>query len=72
MGEMPVRFFDHVALAVRSLEDAARLFRDVLGATFTRSELVYLLVLAEAERAAVAPGASWAPFYATFFADRYA
>ncbi len=34
MSDTPVRRFDHVALAVRSIEDAARLFRDVLGATF--------------------------------------
>jgi methylmalonyl-CoA/ethylmalonyl-CoA epimerase len=34
VSENPARAFDHVALAVRSLEDAARLFRDVFGATF--------------------------------------
>ncbi len=34
MTGSPARRLDHIALAVRSLEDAARLFRDVLGATF--------------------------------------
>lgn len=34
MSDTPVRSFDHIALAVRSLADAARLFRDVFGATF--------------------------------------
>jgi methylmalonyl-CoA/ethylmalonyl-CoA epimerase len=34
MSKTPAREFDHIALAVRSLEDAARLFRDVLGAIF--------------------------------------
>ncbi len=34
MSETPVRAFDHIALAVRSLKDAARLFRDIFGATF--------------------------------------
>jgi methylmalonyl-CoA/ethylmalonyl-CoA epimerase len=34
LSDTPVRRFDHVALAVRSIEDAARLFRDVFGGTF--------------------------------------
>lgn len=34
MSNTPAQTFDHVALAVRSIEDAARLFRDVFGATF--------------------------------------
>ena len=45
--------------------------KEVLEASFTRSELIYLLVGAENDRAAVAPGSSWGPFYAAFFADRY-
>jgi len=46
--------------------------KEVLEASFTKSELIYLLVMAENDRAAVAPGSSWAPFFAAFFADRYA
>jgi methylmalonyl-CoA/ethylmalonyl-CoA epimerase len=34
LSDTPAHNFDHVALAVRSLRDAARLFRDILGATF--------------------------------------
>lgn len=34
MSGTPARLFDHIAFAVRSLEDAVALFRDVLGATF--------------------------------------
>jgi len=40
---------------------------DLLEVQFTRSELVYLLVMAEAERAAHAPGAPWPFYFATFF-----
>lgn len=42
-----------------------------LGATFTKSELVYLLVLAEKERNLMAPGARWPQYYAGFLIDRY-
>ena len=34
MTDAPARRLDHVALAVRSIEEAARLFRDLMGATF--------------------------------------
>ncbi len=44
---------------------------DQLGASFTKSELVYLLVTADRELASVAPGAHWPTFYANFFMDRY-
>ncbi|GAB4451187.1 MAG: hypothetical protein Kow00120_21510 [Anaerolineae bacterium] len=42
-----------------------------LGAGFTRSELVYLLVMVAKEQALRAPGANWARYYARFFATRY-
>lgn len=34
MTDTPARSFDHIALAVRDLEAAARLFRDVFGGVF--------------------------------------
>ena len=43
----------------------------LLNAKFTKSELVYLLVTAEKERALMAPGADWPRYYANFFIDRY-
>lgn len=43
----------------------------LLHADFTRSELIYLLVLVDRERGMHAPGAEWAGFYARFFVDRY-
>jgi hypothetical protein len=43
----------------------------LLKAKFTTSELVYLLVWAEKERALKAPGAGWARYYARFFIERY-
>ncbi len=42
-----------------------------LNATFTKSELVYLLVLAERQRQIEAPGSEWTIYYARFFAERY-
>lgn len=42
-----------------------------LQATFTLSELVYLLVAADRELGSVAPGAHWPTFYANYFIDRY-
>ena len=44
---------------------------DVLGATLTRSELTYLLVLVAKERQSAAPAAAWPDYYADFFVDRY-
>lgn len=44
----------------------------LLNAKFSQSELVYLLVWAEKERALKAPGADWARYYARFFLERYA
>lgn len=42
-----------------------------LGATFTISELVYLLVLVDKEHRLHASGEEWPPFYARFFMERY-
>ncbi len=42
-----------------------------LGARFTRSELVYLIVLADKTLQYEAPGASWPTYYADFFLARY-
>lgn len=42
-----------------------------LTADFTKSELIYLLVLAEKERSLNAPGSEWKMSYANFFLDRY-
>jgi len=44
---------------------------NILNASFTQSELVYLLVLADKEHALKAPGGDWLMFYANFFIDRY-
>ena len=43
----------------------------LLNAKFTKSELVYLLVMAEKERSLMAPGADWIRYYANFFIERY-
>ena len=43
----------------------------LLNAKFTKSELVYLLVMAEKERALMAPGADWPRYYTNFFIERY-
>ncbi|HEY7534448.1 MAG TPA: hypothetical protein VH878_00700 [Thermodesulfobacteriota bacterium] len=43
----------------------------LLNAKFTKSELVYLLVMAEKERALMAPGADWYRYYSNFFIERY-
>ena len=43
----------------------------LLGANFTRSELVYLIVWAEKERGLKAPGADWVSYYTHFLLDRY-
>ena len=45
---------------------------ELLTSQMTRSELCYLLVTADRERAALAPGSDWHGFFARFFADRYA
>lgn len=44
----------------------------LLEASFTRSELVYLLFWVANEQPLYAPGADWARYYADFFLQRYA
>jgi hypothetical protein len=46
-------------------------FGELLDASFTRSELVYMLVLVAAEQPLRAPGANWARYYAKFFVELY-
>jgi len=43
----------------------------LLGAKFTKSELVYLIVMAAKEQALKAPGADWLRYYTKFFLQRY-
>jgi hypothetical protein len=43
----------------------------LLGARLTKSEMVYLLLLVEAERLRESPGADWAGAYARELARRY-
>ena|SRR5579859_1509187 len=43
----------------------------LLSTRLTRSELTYLLVLVEKERAAASPAAPWPDYYAEFFLNRY-
>jgi NAD(P)H-hydrate epimerase len=45
--------------------------RQMLKATFAKSELVYLLVSADKENGSVTPGAYWPRFYAKFIIGRY-
>lgn len=45
--------------------------RNLLNASFTKSELICLLVTAEKERALMAPGSDWPRYYANFFIERY-
>jgi len=44
----------------------------LLGASFTRSELVYLLVTLDGDIKRNAPGADWAVYYARWLLSRYA
>lgn len=43
----------------------------LLDATLLRSDLIYLLVLADKQQMTEAPGANWARYYAHFFLSRY-
>jgi hypothetical protein len=45
--------------------------RQMLKAKFTKSELIYLLVLADKENGSIAPGAYWPRFYANLIISRY-
>lgn len=52
-------------------EHMHRRLSTLLRAEFTRSELIYLLILVDRERAERAPGAEWTGYYARFFMHRY-
>jgi hypothetical protein len=43
----------------------------LLQATLRKSDLIYLLVLADRQQQLEAPGASWERWYADFFVQRY-
>jgi hypothetical protein len=45
--------------------------REMLKAKFTKSELIYLLVLPDKKNGVVAPGAYWPRFYAKSMISRY-
>ena len=46
--------------------------REKIGApNLTKSELIYLIITADRQLQATAPGAEWPQFYAKFFIDRY-
>jgi hypothetical protein len=45
--------------------------QQMLNAKFTKSEFIYLLVLAEKESGVIAPGAYWPRFYAKYIIHRY-
>jgi hypothetical protein len=46
-------------------------FDRLLGATMLKSDLIYLLVMADKEQQRQAPGAQWERWYADFFIQRY-
>jgi len=46
-------------------------FDKLLDATMLKSDLIYLLVRADKEQQAEAPGGRWQYFYADFFISRY-
>jgi hypothetical protein len=43
----------------------------LLDARLLKSDLIYLLVLADKQQMSEAPGAHWETYYADFFASRY-
>jgi hypothetical protein len=45
--------------------------RMMLNSTFTKSELIYVLMSEEKENGLVTPGVYWPRFYANFIASRY-
>ena len=45
---------------------------DLTGFPFTKSEVVYVLVLMSKEQSVKAPGADWATHYARYIAEHYA
>jgi hypothetical protein len=46
-------------------------FDKMLDATILKSDLIYLLVMADKQQMAEAPGAKWERYYADFFISRY-
>ena len=46
-------------------------FDKLLAATLLKSDLIYLLVLADKQQLSEAPGAHWENYYADFFVGRY-
>jgi hypothetical protein len=59
--DWPIWYADH----------AQSRLNELLGSALTRSELVYLFVMVEKERAAQSPARPWADYYADFFLERY-
>jgi len=59
--EWPLWYADHMHADLSKL----------LSANFTKSELVFLLVLLSKEQPLRAPGADWPLYYAKFLAERY-
>lgn len=59
--DWPIWYADHVLDKMQQM----------LNAKFTKSELIYLLVLADKENGSFAPGAYWPRFYANFIISRY-
>ena len=46
-------------------------FEKLLDAKLLKSDLIYLLVLADKQQMSEAPGAHWENYYANFFVSRY-
>jgi hypothetical protein len=46
-------------------------FEKLLDAKLLKSDLIYLLVLADKQQIREAPGAHWENYYANFFVSRY-
>jgi hypothetical protein len=46
-------------------------FEQMLDAKLLKSDLIYLLVLADKRQMSEAPGAHWETYYADFFVKRY-
>jgi hypothetical protein len=59
--EWPLWYADYLRVSLAKL----------LKAQFTKSDLVYLIVLADKEQRLCAPGADWTRYYARFFLERY-
>ncbi|HEX8036688.1 MAG TPA: hypothetical protein VF510_22715 [Ktedonobacterales bacterium] len=60
--DWPIWYADH--LREHALEQ-------LLDATLHKSDLIYLLVLADKQQNAEAPGANWEQYWAAFFISRY-